>query len=100
MKTLAIGMLALCLGGAGRGAIAADATTAEAGPNLSTADLPVAVWRTFNKQAKGAPVQELRLANLNGKTVYTGQIVNKGRGRALIVSEQGQVVFRGRAQSH
>jgi hypothetical protein len=95
MKMLAAGMLALCLSGAGRGAIAADATE---GPNLTTADLPADVRTTFEKQAKGAPVQELRRENLNGQPVYSGQIIRKGRGTALLVSAQGKVVFRGKPE--
>ena len=80
--------------------MAADAADAQTGPNLSTADLPPAARSMFIKQARGAPVQELRRANLNGQPVYTGQIVKKGRGAPLIVTEQGNVVFRGRFGGH
>jgi hypothetical protein len=89
MNKLATGIMALWLGAAGAG------TAVAKGPALSTADLPPAVRTTFEKQARGGQVQELRRENLNGQLVYSGQIVKKGRGTELRVSEQGKVVHKG-----
>jgi hypothetical protein len=96
MKTLATGIMALWLGAAGGGAMAAEVWH---GPNLTTADLPPAVRTTFLKQAKGARIQELRRENLNGRPVYSGEIVKNGRGANLRVSEQGKVVFHGKPEA-
>jgi hypothetical protein len=92
MGKLATGIMTLWLGAAGAGgAIAAEP---KHGPTMSTADLPAAVKSTFDKQAKGAPVQELRRESFNGQPVYSGEIVRKGKGTELWVSEQGKVVYR------
>ena len=92
MGKLATGIMTLWLGAAGAGgAIAAEP---KQGPTMSTADLPAAVKSTFDKQAKGAPVQELRRESFNGLPVYSGEIVKNGKGTELWVSEQGKVVYR------
>ena len=76
MGKLATGIMTLWLGAAGAGgAIAAEP---KQGPTMSTADLPAAVKSTFDKQAKGAPVQELRRESFNGLPVYSGEIVKNG----------------------
>jgi uncharacterized membrane protein YkoI len=56
--------------------------------------LPSAVRSTFQKEAGGGQIEELRAEKRNGKTVYEGEVVANGKGTELEVSEDGSVLKR------
>jgi uncharacterized membrane protein YkoI len=65
--------------------------------NLS--DLPSAVRSTFQKEAKGGEIEELRKETRNGKTIYEGEVVSNGKGTNIEVSEEGKVLERSKPHS-
>jgi hypothetical protein len=56
--------------------------------------LPSAVRSTFQKEAAGGQIEELRSEKRAGKTIYEGEVVSKGKGTELQVSEDGSVQKR------
>jgi hypothetical protein len=58
-------------------------------------ELPTAVQQTFQKEAAGGQVQELRAVKHAGKTMYEGEIVENGKGTELKVAQDGSIVKRG-----
>jgi hypothetical protein len=61
-------------------------------------ELPAAVQATFEHQAKGGQIEELRKeTRKDGAAVYEGEIVKNGKGRDLEVSSTGKVLERGKA---
>jgi uncharacterized membrane protein YkoI len=60
----------------------------------SLSELPSAVRATFQKEAKGGDIQELRSETRNGKTIYEGEVVNNGKGSDIQVSADGTVLGR------
>jgi hypothetical protein len=61
---------------------------------VSLSELPSPVRATFQKEAKGGEIQELRSETRNGKTTYEGEIVNHGKGTNIEVSADGAVLER------
>jgi len=97
MKRLAIGLMGAFLGTAGLGHAFANEAK-ERGTPIEESNLPTAVKSTFDKEAKGGQVEELRRdMRKNGKVVYTGEVVKNGKGTDLEVSEQGKVLHRGKS---
>src|SRR5262245_47927766 len=97
MRKLAMGLagLWLGLGVAGHG-IAREMH--ERGQTITMSDLPPAVKATFDKEAKGGTLEELRKDTLkDGKTVFYGEVVKNGKGTDLEVSDSGKVMHRGKA---
>jgi multidrug efflux pump subunit AcrA (membrane-fusion protein) len=82
---------ALALGGIGG---VAYADHAKEGEKLTLTDLPPAVRATFQKEAQGGKIEELRSATRDGKTIYEGEIVSQGKGVDLQVGKDGKVVKR------
>src|SRR5262245_6491659 len=96
MRKLAMGLagLWLGLGVAGHG-FARE--TVERSLAIGLSDLPTAVRATFDQEAKGGMVEELRKDTKNGKTVYYGEVVKNGKGTDLEVSDTGKLIHRGKA---
>ena len=96
MKKLAIGLMGLWLGTAGLGRAFANEAK-ERGTPISESDLPAAVKTTFDKEAKGGQLEELRKeSRKNGEVVYYGEVVKNGKGTDLEISDQGKVLHRGK----
>jgi hypothetical protein len=98
MKKLLVPMLGLWLGLGVSGRVLADeAGEHEGGQEISMSELPAPVKATFDKEAKGGRVEELRKdTGKKGETVYFGEVVKKGKGTELEVSESGKVIHRGK----
>ena len=56
--------------------------------------LPAAARSTFQKEAQGGEIEELRREKRNGKTIYEGEVVSNGKGTDLRVSEDGTLLKR------
>jgi len=95
MNKLATGLLAVCLGAGVPAQLFADEVH-ERGEKVSMSDLPTPVKDTFDKQAKGGKVEELRKETKSGKTTYWGEVVKNGKGTELEVSESGKILHRGK----
>jgi len=61
---------------------------------LTMDQLPSAVQSTFQKEASGGQIEELRKEKKGGKTVYEGEVVANGKGTELRVSEDGSILKR------
>ena len=85
MKRLAIGLMGAFLGTAGLGHAFANEAK-ERGTPIEESNLPTAVKSTFDKEAKGGQVEELRR-----------DMRKNGKGTDLEVSEQGKVLHRGKS---
>jgi hypothetical protein len=85
----------LALGGLGGTALAHG--HGEAGNKVTIDQLPAAARSTFEQEAKGGNIEELRSEKRGGKTIYEGEVVNNGKGTELQVSEDGTLLKRGKA---
>jgi len=56
--------------------------------------LPDAARATFQKEAQGGQIEELRSEKRNGKTIYEGEVVSNGKGTDLQVAEDGSLLKR------
>jgi hypothetical protein len=56
--------------------------------------LPAAARATFQKEAQGGEIEELRSEKRNGKTIYEGEVVSNGKGTDLQVGEDGTLLER------
>jgi hypothetical protein len=87
---------ALALGGLGGTAFAhGKGEEGQAHKKLTMDQLPSAVQSTFQKEASGGQVEELRSKQRAGKTIYEGEIVSNGKGTELQVSQDGSILKRG-----
>lgn len=86
--TLALGGLA----GTARADEENEAGHAHKKVNLN--DLPSSVRSTFQKEASGGKIEELRKETQNGKTIYEGEVVSNGKGTDLEVAADGTVLER------
>jgi hypothetical protein len=57
--------------------------------------LPSAVQSTFQQEAAGGQIEELRSEKRAGKTIYEGEVVSNGKGTELQVSQDGSILERG-----
>ncbi len=57
-------------------------------------DLPSSVRSTFQKEAAGGQIEELRKETRNGKTIYEGEVVSNGKGTDLEVAADGTLLER------
>lgn len=65
---------------------------------ITLEELPAPVKATFEKEAKGGKVEELRKeTRKDGKVIYEGEIVKGGKGREIEVNAEGKVVERHKA---
>jgi multidrug efflux pump subunit AcrA (membrane-fusion protein) len=86
---------ALALGGLGGSAFAHEkGEEGHAHKELTMDQLPSAVQSTFQKEAAGGQVEELRSEKRGDKTVYEGEVVSNGKGTELQVSEDGSILKR------
>jgi uncharacterized membrane protein YkoI len=61
-------------------------------------ELPAPVKATFEREAKGGKIEELRKeTRKNGKVIYEAEIIKNGKGREIEVNAEGKVVERGKA---
>ena len=81
----------LALGGLGGSAFAHG----KGGKKVTMDQLPSAVQSTFQKEAAGGQIEELRSEQRSGKTIYEGEVVSNGKGTELKVSEDGSILKRG-----
>lgn len=88
-RCLLAGMLTV---GGGAGAAFADG---KKGEELSLDQLPGAVRSTFEREAAGGSIEELHTEKKNGRTVYEGEVVSKGKGVDLEVADDGALVSKG-----
>ncbi len=88
---------ALALGGFAGSASANHGEKGEghAHKKLQMTDLPQAVSSTFQAEANGGQIEELRSEKRAGKTIYEGEVVKNGKGTDLRVGEDGTVLERG-----
>jgi len=93
MKRLGHYLLAgmLTVGGLA-GAAFADA---KKGEELSVDQLPGSVRSTFEREAAGGSIEELHKETKNGRTVYEGEVVSKGKGVDLEVADDGALLDKG-----
>jgi hypothetical protein len=56
--------------------------------------LPASVRSTFDREAAGGQIEELRSEQRNGTTVYEGEIIANGKGTKLEVGSDGKVLKR------
>ena len=88
----------LALGGLGGTALAGGhGEESQAGSKVTIDQLPDAARSTFEQEAKGGNIEELRSEKRGGKTIFSGEVVNNGKGTELQVSEDGTLLKRGRA---
>jgi hypothetical protein len=95
MRTMIMALLAglLSLGGAGR-ALADEAH--HKGESVTMTDLPAAAQETLKREAKGAPIEELRKETAKDGTVtYKAEIVENDKGTDVAIGEDGKVLKRG-----
>ena len=65
--------------------------------SVSMSDLPQAVRTTFDREAKGGKLEELRKeTRKDGATVYEAEIVSSGKGQDITVASDGKVLERGK----
>jgi len=96
MRKLMMGLVGLGLSAAVATASAKEAH--ERGQSVTESDLPPPVKNTFDKEAHGGQVEELRKdTTKDGRTVYWGEVVKNGKGTELEVSDNGKVLHRGKA---
>ena len=70
------------------------------GEPVDVSALPAPVKATFDKESKGGTLEEVRKdTNKDGKVVYRGEVMKKGKGTELEVAESGKVLHRGKAHS-
>jgi len=97
MKKGMVGVLGLSLGLGLSAPVFAHENEHERGQTVKMDDLPAAARTTFEKEAKGGKVEELRKeTRKDGTIVYFGEIVNQGKGTDLKVSDTGKVLHRGK----
>lgn len=74
----------------------ADPTSAEDHPQdtVQMTDLPSAVQKTVQREAKGKTIESMKKDTENGKTVYQVELVSDGKGQQIDVSETGKVINR------
>jgi len=98
MRKLATLLLAGALGtGFGVRAFAGENESGHQHQSVTMAELPAAVQTTFNREAKGGKVEELRKeTRKDGSVVYEAEIVKNGKGTDLEVSSAGKVIERGK----
>jgi uncharacterized membrane protein YkoI len=97
MRTIAMALLAgtLSLGGSG-GARADEDEAGHHHQSVTMAELPAAVQKTLNREAKGGKIEELRKeTRKDGKVIYEAEIVKNGKGTDIDVSAEGKVLARG-----
>jgi hypothetical protein len=88
---------ALALGGFGGTAFAhGQGEEGHAHKKVTMDQLPSAVQSTFQKEAAGGQIEELRSEQRGGKTIYEGEVVQNGKGTELQVSENGSILKRGK----
>lgn len=85
----------LALGGLGGTALARGHGEEHEGKKVTMDQLPAKVQSTFQKEASGGQVEELRSQQKGGKTIYSGEIVQNGKGTELKVSDDGSILKRG-----
>ncbi len=91
-RWLAVGALAL---GGVTGTALANQRHAQ---HKTTVDqLPAAVRSTFEKEARGGTIEDLRQETRKGKTMYEGEVVHQGKGVDLEVDEDGSLLKRSAA---
>jgi hypothetical protein len=87
---------ALALGAGGPVFAHEKGEAGQAHKKVTMDQLPSAVQSTFQKEAAGGQVEELRSEKRAGKTIYEGEVVQNGKGTELQVSEDGSIVKRGK----
>jgi hypothetical protein len=87
----------LALGGFTGTALANEHEEGHAHKKMTIEQLPAPARATFEKEAKGGNIEELRSEKRSGKTIYEGEVVSNGMGTELQVSEDGTVVKRSAA---
>jgi hypothetical protein len=85
----------LAVGGLGGTAFGHGKGEEHAGKKITMDQLPSAVQSTFQQEASGGQIEELRSLQKGGKTVYSGEVVQNGKGTELKVSEDGSILKRG-----
>ena len=85
----------LALGGfAGTGLAHERGEEGHAHKKMSLDQLPAAARSTFQKEAQGGEIEELRSERRNGKTFYEGEVVANGKGTELQVADDGTILKR------
>jgi hypothetical protein len=99
MRKLATLLLAGVLGaGFGARALADENEKGHEHQPVTMEELPAPVKATFEKEAKGGKIEELRKeTRKDGKVIYEAEIVKNGKGRDIEVNAEGKVVERGKA---
>jgi hypothetical protein len=92
-RWLIVGTLALG-GFAGTGLANERGEEGHAHKKVTLDQLPAAARATFQKEAQGGEIEELRSEKRNGKTIYEGEVVTNGKGTDLQVSEDGKLLKR------
>ena len=99
MRKLMVSLLGLTLGlGTAAPVMANEAVEHEHGQVVEMSALPAPVKATFDKESKGGTLEEVRKDTLkDGRVVYRGEVIKKGKGTELEVGENGKVLHRGKA---
>jgi hypothetical protein len=64
------------------------------GSKVTMDELPTAVQTTFQNEAAGGKIEDLRAVKKAGTTIYEGEVVQNGKGTELRVSEDGKILNR------
>ena len=101
MKGLITGVAAVWLAAAvPTGAFANDSDSHRRGESITMNDLPKAVRTTFENEAQGGRVEEIRKeTKSDGRVMYWGEVVKHGQGTELEVSKSGSVVNRSKSHN-
>src|SRR3954471_5159636 len=96
MKALITGAAAVWLAAAvPTGAFANDSDSHPRGHSVTMNDLPKPVRTTFENEAQGGRVEEIRKEiRSDGRVMYWGEVVKHGQGTELEVARTGSVVNR------
>jgi uncharacterized membrane protein YkoI len=93
---LLAGTLGLGLGIGGR-VTADEKESGHEHQSVTLAELPAPVRTTFEREAKGGKIEELRKeTKKNGSIIYEAEIVKNGKGTDIEVNAAGKVVERGK----
>ncbi len=85
---------AFALGGMAGTAAAHGKSEEHAGKKISLQELPSSVRSTFEQEASGGQIEELRSMKSGGKLIYEGEVVQNGKGTDLKVASDGSVLSR------
>jgi hypothetical protein len=71
-----------------------DEVRGDRGEKVGIDQLPPAVKATLDQESKGATVKEVEKTDRDGKTVYSAEVMVKGKEQKMLIAEDGTIVTR------